>query len=92
MVRRSEEERGFQALLEEIEAKVDVFGEQVISNGKRIDQEASDFDRRIAALDEKVGTYTRKLLSKLDERFEVVTRDLNAMASRLNAHEQSHLS
>ena len=38
----SEEERGFQVLLEVVEGKVDVFGDQVISLGQKIDKMADE--------------------------------------------------
>ena len=68
MADRSEEERGFKALLEEIDGKVGLFGEQVISLGKKIDKVADEFDCRLTALDKKVDLHTKMILSKFNER------------------------
>ena len=87
----SEEERGFQALLEEIEGEVKAFGGQVISLGQKIDGVADEFGRRLTALDEKIGLHTRTILVKMDERSEDLTRELRAFGSRLEVHERTHL-
>ena len=88
----SEEERGFQALLEEIEAKVEAFGEQVISLGNKIDSVADELGRRMTALDGKIDLHTRTILSKMDKRSEELTHELRALGSRLDVHERSHLN
>lgn len=76
----SEEEGGFQALLERVEGKVDAFGEQVVSFGGKIDGVANEFDRRLDTLDKKLELHTRTILS-----------ELRAIGLRLDAHERTHL-
>lgn len=87
----SEEERGFQALLEQVRGEVKVFGEQVTSLGKKIDGMTGELDRRFAALDGKIDFHTRKILSEMNKRSESLTRELRALGSRFDAHEQTHL-
>ena len=70
----SEEEQGFQALLEQIEGEVKAFGDQVISLGEKIDGVADDFDRRLTSLDEKVDLHTRKILSEMNKRLDLHER------------------
>ena len=62
----SEEERGFQALLEKVEGDVKAFGEQVTSLTEKIDRVADELNGRLAALDQKVDLHTRTILSRLD--------------------------
>ena len=87
----SEEERGFQTLLEQIKGEVKAFGEQVTSLGKKIDGMTNEFDRRLAALDGKIDLHTRTILSKMDKRSDDLTRELRALGLRVNAHERAHL-
>ena len=87
----SEEERGFQALLEKVEDEVKAYGEQVISLGEKIDRIANAFDRRLTALDEKVDLHTRTILAKMDTRSEDLIREIRVLGSRLNVHERTHL-
>ena len=47
----SEEERGLQALVEQVKGEVKVFGEQVTAFGEKIDRAADEFSRRLTALD-----------------------------------------
>ena len=88
---RSEEERGFQALLEEIEGKVKTFGEQVISLGQTIDRTATEFNGRLDALNGKVDLHTRTILSTMDKRFEDMMGELRALNSRFDTHERAHM-
>jgi hypothetical protein len=62
----SEEERGFQVLLEEVEGKVSAYGEQVKSLGEKLDRVAGEFDSRLIALDLKLDAYTRTLMAKVE--------------------------
>ena len=77
----SEEERGFQALLEAVESKVEAFGDQVISLGQKIDKVAGDLSGQLTALDGKVDLHTRTVLS-----------ELRAVGLRLDVHERTHKS
>ncbi len=88
----SEEERGFQALLEDVEGKVEAFGDQVISLGQKIDKVAGELGRQLTTLDGKVDLHTRTILSKMDKRFEDLTHELRGLGSRLDVHERSHRS
>ena len=87
----SEEEQGFQALLERIEGDVKAFGDLVTSLGEKIDRVAEELNRRITALDEKGDLHTRTILSEMNKRSKGVTRELHALGSRLDIHEQTHL-
>ncbi|MBI3083353.1 MAG: hypothetical protein HYY90_03210 [Candidatus Omnitrophica bacterium] len=87
----SEEERGFQALLERIEGDVRTFGEQVTSLGEKIDKVADEFGHQLTALDGKVDLHTRRILSEMNKRSEGLTRELRALGSRLDIHEHTHL-
>ena len=84
---RSEEERGFQALLEQIEGDVKTFGEQGISLGEKIDRLASEFGRHLTALDRKGDLHTRTIVSHMRD----LTGEVRALGSRLDVHERSHL-
>lgn len=88
---RSEEERGFQALLEQIEGKVEAFGDEVLSLAQKIDKVAGELGGQLTTLDGKVDLYTRTILSKMDERFDSLARELRALGSRLDVHERTHL-
>ena len=88
---RSEEERGFQALLEQIEGAVKTFGEQVTSLGEKIDRLASEFGRHLTALDRKGDLHTRTILSEMHKRSEDLTRELRTLGSRLDIYEHTHL-
>ena len=88
---RSEEGRGFQALLEQIESHVKAFGEQVLSLNERFDRVANQFDRRLTALDEKVDLHTRTIVSTIGQSSQHLTRELLVLGSRLDVHERSHL-
>ena len=88
----SEEERGFQALLEKVEGEVKAYGEQVISLGEKIDRVADEIGHRLTALDGKIALHTRTILSKMDKRSDDLTRELRALGLRVHARERAHLS
>ncbi len=85
-----EEERGFQALLEQIEGEVKAFGEKVTSLGEKIDKVADEFSRQLVALDKKLDLHTRTILANMDKRSKDLTSPLCALTLRFDVHERTH--
>jgi phage I-like protein len=83
---RSEEERGFTAVLEQVRGHYKVLADGQRDLNRKIDQMAQESGSRDRALDQKIDLHSATLIQTINEVKALVVN----LSAKLDAHERAH--
>ena len=83
---RSEEERRFTAVVEEIRGHYKVLADGQYGLNQKLDQIAQESDKRDQALDQKINLHSATLIRRVDEVKALVL----GLSAKLDTHERTH--
>ena len=83
---RSEEERRFTSVLEEVRGHYKVLADGQRGLNRKIDQVAQESDKKGQVLDQKIDLHSATLLRRIDEVKALVL----GLSTKLDTHERAH--